>query len=134
MVENHILFHSFVKTLTYIYSYSSYLLDMPRQQIQYEKDYVEKGLLWTKLFGNSLRTKCTYVWIRLRACAAPSVNGSNTICHKPNLLVFCANTKGILHTVQTGFFMFANRTLVTHIFCIFSNTDWSMFLECALKL
>ncbi len=51
--------------LTYIYSYLTYLLDVPRQQIQYEQDYVEKGLLRTKLFANSLRTKCTYVWMRL---------------------------------------------------------------------
>ncbi len=67
MVENNILFHSFVKTSAYIYlySYSSYLSDVPRQQIQYKEDYVEKGLLGTKLFANRLRTKCTYVWMGL---------------------------------------------------------------------
>ncbi len=51
MVENHILFHSFVKTLTYIHAFSSYLLDVPCQQIQYKQDYVEKELLRTKQFA-----------------------------------------------------------------------------------
>ncbi len=95
-MENHILLHSFVKTLTFIYSYSSYLLDVPRQQIQFEQDYVEKGLLGTKLFANSLRTKCTYVWMGQRACTASSVNGSSTILCKPKFVGFLREYKGNL--------------------------------------
>ncbi len=40
--------------------------------------------------ANGLRTKCAYAWMGLQTCAAPSANGSHTICRKPKFV-------GILH-------------------------------------
>ncbi len=39
------------------------------------------------------QTKCAYAWTGLRTCAAPSVNGSQTIRCEPKFVIFCANTK-----------------------------------------
>ncbi len=47
-----------------------------------------------ELLANGSWTKCAYVWTGLLTCAAPSVNGSHTVCRKPKFVVFfCANTK-----------------------------------------
>ncbi len=43
--------------------------------------------------ANSLWTKCEYVWMGLRTCAAPSANGSHTVCRKLKFVGFWANTK-----------------------------------------
>ncbi len=50
-----------------------------------------------------------------------------------NLSVGCLNMKGIVCILQTGFFLFANCTLVACSFFHFFNMDWSVFVECALK-
>ncbi len=72
----------------------------------------------------NLRTKSAYVWMGLRTCAVPSANSSHTIRCKhalrylwtvcipfianENMLVFCANTKGIVCAMYTSFCMFAS--------------------------
>ncbi len=35
-----------------------------------------------KPLANGSQTKCAHVWMRLRTCAAPSTNGSHTVCCK----------------------------------------------------
>ncbi len=81
-----------MKTFTYIYSYSSYLLDGPRQQIQYEQDYVEKGLLGPN-FPRSvcIPNACMCGW----DCehAPHHLNGSSTIHHKPKFVGFFAQAQ-----------------------------------------
>ncbi len=43
--------------------------------------------------ANGLRTKCVYVWMGLRTCAAPSVNGLHTIRRKLKFVVFLREHK-----------------------------------------
>ncbi len=109
MVENHILFHSFVKTLTYIYLYLIYLLDVPPTKI-IQRRLCRKGIikasthLWTKLFGNSFCTKCAYVWTGLGTYTVPSVNGLHTIQHEPKFVVFLHKHKGNFAYCVDSFF------------------------------
>ncbi len=44
-------------------------------------------------FTNLSRTKCAYVCLGLRTCAAPSMNGSHTVCHKPKFVGFLCKHK-----------------------------------------
>ncbi len=46
-----------------------------------------------KLLANVLRTKCEYLWTRLRTCAAQSANGLHTIRHEPKFVLFCVTPK-----------------------------------------
>ncbi len=48
-----------------------------------------------KWFANGSQTKYAYVWTGLWTCAAPSANGSHTVCQEPKiwLSVFYTNTK-----------------------------------------
>ncbi len=70
--------------------------------------------------------ECEHALRCLRTVCVPLVTNQN-------LLVFSANTKGIVCITMTGFFMFANGT---HVACIFHffNMDKSMLVECVLKL
>ncbi len=77
--------------------------------------------LWTKLFANSLCTKSAYVWWDWEHALHHL-----WIVHIPfitdhNLLFSWANTKGTLCTVWTGFFIFANHTLVPAFFSIWTG-------------
>ncbi len=42
---------------------------------------------------NGLRTKCAYVWMGLRTCAALSENSSHTIRHEPKFVGFLREHK-----------------------------------------
>ncbi len=71
-----------MKILIYIYSYSSYLLDVSHQKIQYEQDYVEKGLLPTEQFA-----------YQMHVCVDGTPSMSCTICewfkyHSPQTKIY----------------------------------------------
>ncbi len=42
---------------------------------------------------SGLRIKCTYVWMGLRTCTAPSTNSSHTIRHEPKFVGFLREHK-----------------------------------------
>ncbi len=46
-----------------------------------------------KPLANGSRTKCAYVWMGLRTCAAPSTNGVHTIRRKPKFVGFLRERK-----------------------------------------
>ncbi len=73
---------------------------------------VSKCLVWITIINNSehdskkieeilhflkpcisKHAKCTYVWMGLHTCAAPSPNGSHTVCHEPKLVSFLREHK-----------------------------------------
>ncbi len=47
-----------------------------------------------KPLANGLRTKCAYVWMGLRTCAAPSANGLHTIRCVPKFMGFLRYSDG----------------------------------------
>ncbi len=74
------------------------------------------------------------MWIRLRACAAPSVNGSRTIRHKPKFVSFLRKHKGNFAHCPDRFLHVCEPYAWYLHFLRFFNTDWSMFVDCALTL
>ncbi len=65
-------------TFEFLSKHKIWVMTHPR----YLPDLTPLNLVYTST-PNGLRTKCVYVWIRLRTCAALSANGSHTIHHKP---------------------------------------------------
>ncbi len=61
--------------------------------LQLKASYTRAHRMVRKLLANSSQTKCVYVWTGLRTCAAPSANGSHTVCREPKFVGFLRKLK-----------------------------------------
>ncbi len=90
--------------------------------------------LRTKLFANSSCTKCVYVWMGLWTCTISFANSLHTIWHDTKFVRSLCKHKGNCVRCLDRFF----HALKPHTCCLhflhFFNMDWSMFVECMLKL
>ncbi len=123
---------TFIESLLYVVpqfcqKLSKFLLDFSQFLLNFLK--------FSKFVENFLKT--VYIWVGLQTYTAPSAYSLCMVHHKPKFVSFlCRHEKNRVCRVDKFFHI---RKLHPCCVCFlhfffFFNMDWSLFIECALKL